>query len=308
LLRKQCGPDSNGNLGNFNNYWFLLFREGGRVSYTPVLNQTVITSSPGTTQTITSDSTWSNTVNIVEAIGAGTDAAKGAGNGSSGAGGGGGAYTSIKNMQFATPGTTQAFVRVGADSAPAGTVGDSWLTQTSPGTTYPVSAQVGLGAKGATPLASTTTTTSGAGGASASAYTNPATDAITTSGGASGAAGGTGASGGGGGGAGGDDATGGAGGAGPGAGGSGNNGIDGGGAGGSAGNPGTPGGDGLNINRVQGSGGGGGGANALGGTGGAGGLYGGGGGGGGRATGTAGVGKQGIVVLSWSPLMAQAVF
>jgi hypothetical protein len=288
------------------NRWCLYFRKFNEqdVKTFPVLAQTVITSSPGSTQTLTSPIDWNNNNNTVEAIGAGSVAAIGASTSTSGGGGGGGAYQKIVNMTFATPGTTQYFARVGAVPAAAGTAGDSWLTQTSPGTTFPVSAQVGLGARGATPIASTTTATGSAGGAAASGYANPAGSAVSNNGGTGGSAGASNASGGGGGGAGGQHGAGASPGTGPSAGGNGDGGTsNGGGAGGPAGNgSGANGGRGSNINTVgpTGSGGGGGGGNAGPSTGGAGGLYGAGGGGGGRSNGTAGAGAQGVVVLTWT--------
>lgn len=290
------------------NTWFLIFRNRvtGETITRPVLAQTVVTSSPGSTQTLTSSATWNNTNNTVCAIGGGADGGIGASTSTSGGGGGGGAFTLIYNMTFATPGTTQYFVRVGAHGIPAGTVGDSWLTQTTPGTTYPVASEVGLGAKGGAPLAAASTATGSAGGASGSAYTNPSTGAIKKSGGTGGNSGASNSLGGAGGGAGGqngDGVT-------PAnstasaqAGGAGNNNQNGGGTGGPAGNNPSAGGNGTNISAVTGtlvgSGGGGGGANAGPGTGGAGGNYGGGGGGGGRSNGTKGLGIQGAVVLTW---------
>ncbi len=307
LFRWQREPDSNGSLGNFENRWFLLFRRIGEDHVTAIftLGQTIITSSSGSTQTITSDITWSNWSSTVEAIGAGARGAHGASSSTSGGGAGGGAYTKILNMQFTTPGTTQAFVRVGGVTATDGTAGgDSWLTQTAPGTTFPAAAQIGLGAKGGAALVSATTATGGAGGAKASAYTSPSTGAVTASGGTGGTAGAANNAGGGGGGAGGAAAdganvTGTA----PQAGTPGNGGLSGGGTAGPVGN-GAPaaGGAGINISRsVGGSGGGGGGGNASGSTGGAGGNYGAGGGGGGNTTGIGGQGAQGIVVLTWTP-------
>lgn len=287
------------------NWWAIAVRIGDEIKYWPVMGQSVFTSTPGSTTTVTSDATWSNWNNTVECIGAGSVAAIGASSTTSGGGGGGGAYTKIFNMQIANPGTTQFFVRPGAVPAAAGTAGDAWLTQTAPGTTFPAAAQVGLGARGATPIASTTTATGSNGGAGASFYANPSTGALHTSGGKGGNAGAANSRGGAGGGAGGEDGDG----ISPAdstsaaqPGGAGDAGIDGGGAGGPAGNgAGANGSPGKNINSIVpvGSGGGGGGGNAAGSTGGAGGLYGAGGGGGGRNTGTAGAGAQGVVVASW---------
>ena len=123
------------------NRWYLYVRKFNEadVQAVPVLAPTVITSSPGTTQTITSDATWNNSSNSVECIGAGARGAHGSGTATSGGGGGGGAYTRMDNQSITTPGTTQFFARVGGTTATDGTAGgDSWWTLTSPGTSFPV--------------------------------------------------------------------------------------------------------------------------------------------------------------------------
>jgi hypothetical protein len=283
------------------NRWYLYRRRYNEadIQAIPVLASTVITSSPGTTQTITSDGSWDNTANSIEVIGAGARGAHGASTSTSGAGGGGGAYTKITNASITTPGTTPYYARVGGTTATDGTAGgDTWWTLTSPGTSYPVSGTA-VAAKGANALASATSTTGGGAGQKSNSY--PASPAATNSGGAGGNAGASASAGGGGGGAGG-----------PGIGSDGNapigsgptaggNGGGTGGLGGGAGNPGVAGGAGTNIDGIRGNGGGGGGGNAAPSTGGAGGLYGGGGGGGGRSNGVGGQGAQGVVVLTWTP-------
>ena len=287
------------------NRWLLYVRRwnDADVQAIPVLAQTVITSSAGSTQTITSDATWNNSDNSIEVIGAGARGAIGSSNTTSGGGGGGGAYSKIVNASITTPGTTQFFARVGGVTATNGSAGgDSWWTLTSPGTAFPTTGTA-VGAKGGAALASASSPTGGAGGALASAYASPATSSVKTSGGAGGTAGGSGAAGGGGGGAGGAAGNGVAATGGPSAGGVGNVSTGNlGGTGGAAGNPGVAGGAGSNLSTspTAGSGGGGGGGNATASTGGQGGLYGGGGGGGGRATGVGGQGRQGLVVLTWS--------
>ena len=291
------------------NRWYLYSRKFNEadVQALPVLAQTIITSSPGTTQTITSDATWNNSANSVECIGAGARGAHGSGTSASGGGGGGGAYTRMDNQSITTPGTTQFFARVGGTTATDGTAGgDSWWTLTSPGTSFPVTGTA-VGAKGAAALAGATSATGGAGGASSSSY--PLSPTVKNDGGSGGSASGLGNAGGGGGGAGGAAGAGGSAATGPSAGGAGNNNSSGGGTGGGAGSPGVAGGAGTNMGTSPnvGSGGGGGGGNASPSTGGAGGLYGGGGGGGGRSTGVGGQGAQGVVVLTWTPIFSGTI-
>jgi Concanavalin A-like lectin/glucanases superfamily len=289
------------------NRWYLYVRRFNEadVRAFPVLASTIITSSPGTTQTITSDATWDNFSNTVEVIGAGARGARGASTSTSGGGGGGGAYTKITNASITTPGTTQYFARVGGTTATDGSAGgDSWWTLSSPGTSYPSLGQTAVGAKGGAALASATSATGGAGGPQNSSYPSGGGE-TRSSGGNGGNAGASATSGGGGGGAGGVS-PGLNGGTGPGAGGAGNSNAGGGGTGGAAGSPGIPGNQGINIQASPnvGSGGGGGGGNASPSTGGVGGTYGGGGGGGGRSTGVGGQGAQGVVVLTWTPASA----
>lgn len=288
------------------NRWYLYARRFNEadVASQMVLAQTVITSNVGTTQTITSDATWTNNVNnSVECIGGGAHGARGASTSTSGAGGGGGAYSKIVNVTITTPGTTQYYVQVGKggtwNTTAPDPAGDSWWTLTSPGTSFP-SSGTAVGAKAGATLAALTTTTGGAGGGAGSAYASPATNSVKATGGSGGTAGASATAGGGGGGAAGTNSSASAG-TGPSAGTAGNNATGGGGTGGSAGSPGGVGGNGTNIDGTRGSGGGGGGGNAGPSTGGNGGLYGGGGGGGGRSNGAGGSGAQGIVVLTWTP-------
>lgn len=289
------------------NRWYLYFRRFNEadIQGVPVLAQTVHTTPIGSTQTTTSPADWNNSNNSIEVIGTGARGAIGASTSTSGGGAGGGAYSKIVNATITTPGTTTYYWRIGATTATNGSVGgDSWWTLTSPGTSFPTTGTA-VGAKGGAALASASSATGGAGGALASAYASPATGSVKTSGGNGGTAGASNAAGGGGGGAGGKSGNGVNGSGGPGAGGAGNAGtVNLGGAGGPAGNgAGAAGGAGSNLSTspTAGSGGGGGGGNASASTGGQGGLYGGGGGGGGRSTGVGGQGRQGVVVLTWSP-------
>ena len=138
------------------NRWLLYVRRwnDADVQAIPVLAQTVITSSAGSTQTITSDATWNNSDNSIEVIGAGARGAIGSSNTTSGGGGGGGAYSKIVNASITTPGTTQFFARVGGVTATNGSAGgDLWWTLTSPGTAFPTTGTA-VGAKGGAALAS----------------------------------------------------------------------------------------------------------------------------------------------------------
>jgi hypothetical protein len=288
------------------NRWYLYVRRfnDNDVKAIPVLASTVITSSPGTTQTITSDPTWGNPCSV-EVIGAGARGAHGSSTSTSGGGGGGGAYTKIDSSNLTitipTPGTTPMYCRVGGVTATDGTAGgDTWWTLTSPGTTYPGLGATAVAAKGGTALASATANAGGAGGPQSNSYPSGGGE-VRASGGNGGNAGGASAAAGGGGGGAAGTSPGLSPGTGPSAGGSGNSAISGGGTGGAAGSPGVAGGAGTNIDGTRGSGGGGGGGNAAPSTGGAGGLYGGGGGGGGRSTGVGGQGAQGVIVLTWTP-------
>jgi hypothetical protein len=157
------------------NRWYLYFRKfnEGDVKAFPVLASTVITSSPGSTQTITSDATWNIATNTIEVIGAGARGAIGASTSTSGGGGGAGAYTKITNTSITTPGTTQYFARVGGTTATNGSAGgDTWWTLTSPGTSYPASGTA-VGARGGAALASSSTPTGGAGGSNATSSSFP---------------------------------------------------------------------------------------------------------------------------------------
>jgi hypothetical protein len=280
--------------------WHLLYPTYDENQVIPVLvfSQDVLTTTPGTNFTYTSNATWDNTSNQVECIGAGARGAIGASTATSGGGGGGGAYTQVIGFQFATPGTTTATCNVGNFSGTAGAAGgDTWVNDTA----YPASGTNKVGAKGGAALASGTSSTGSAGGASGSAYTSGFTAPVVNSGGKGGNAGAAATRGGAGGGAGGPkgvgvspaDST-----AAAVAGGAGANGN--GGAGGPAGNgSGANASAGKDISGTAGAGGGGGGGNASPSTGGAGGNYGGGSGGGGRSTGTSGQPATGVIVFSW---------
>ena len=246
---------------------------------------------------MTVPSDWGST-NTIEVIGGG---AGGSGNSTflSGGGGGGGAYSKSTNITL-TPSAT-AYMSIGTGGGSNTSGGDTWFNSTN---AAPTGATTGALAKGGQ---STGTGTGGAGGAAASGVGGTkfnggsgenATGAYT---------------GGGGGGAAGLHGAGNNGGATLGAGGSGDAGS--GGSGGSGGSLASVGGNGTEWDASHGSGGGGGGgygdttvgikAAA------AGGLYGGGGGGGGGAinlcSATAGAsGKQGLVVVTYTPFVATA--
>lgn len=298
--------------------WHLLVYDEGQFDVVPVLAQTFLTSPTGSNQTYTSDATWNNNNNTIDAIGAG---ASGCASSSAAfihaTGGGAGAWNQISNFTFASPGTTTATFQLGTGGAAvvktagSGTSsgnngGDTWFNDTA----FPTTGSNKIGAKGGVGgVGGTGSQNGGAGGASASNY---------PVGGNSGGRGGnlTGASGSG------DSGGGGA--AGP--NGVGNNGGDststsngistaggsadagsGGAAGAAGGN--NPGGNGTEYDASHGSGGGGGGADATGGgdvTAGSGGKYGGGGGGcraGSTHVGTSGAGGDGIIVLTWTPVL-----
>lgn len=309
------------------NRWFasILFDEGQFITI-PVLNQVFLTSTPGPpTQTYTSDSTWNNSNNTVECVGAGASggAVRASANNVA-TGGGAGAYSLITNFNFATPGTTTATYELGlggaaiTQSASGSTAGNNggatWFNSaTDPGNgadNTKCSAQGGFaGAVGANPQ------NGGAGGAATSSWGQ-----TKNAGGRGGNSGSFTSVATGGAGAGGPD-------------GAGNQGVDGTGtqsatnggtsdagsdAGGTAGagangsgaQTGGNGGNGTKFDSSHGLGGGGGGArstsNNVTGTGGSGGNYGGGGGGAivTSPTGTtavSGAGIQGLIVLTWTP-------
>lgn len=264
---------------------------------------TVIFVVSGTTQTSPAD--WVNAANTVEGLGGG-----GSGSGTwtdnvsadKAYGAGGGEYRKIANFSVATPGTTAFNYVIGAGGSPGGVGSDvsgaqngTDGTQTTFNTTSLV-AKPGL--KGG-PAAGA----GGTGGTGAAGNANGgAGGGVGHRGSASGA-----------GGAGGPAGVGGAGTASSAtnqgtAGGTGNNGSGGpGGAGNSSGN-GTAGSAGTNWDATHGSGGGGGGGRNSSGSanGGAGGLYGAGGGGAlDTASGaTGGVGKQGLLILTYTPVAA----
>lgn len=257
-----------------------------------------LTTTTGSNQTYTSPSNWNNSSNTIEVIGAGGGGGLGNGLGH-GTGGGGGEYGKTTNFSFATPGTTTATYQLGTGgiavtggilSGNAG--GDTWFN----GTTQ---AGATLGAKGGLGGAAGTGSQSGGSGGSGGVGT---THKAGGRGGNMTGTTGNGASGGGG--AGGSTAAGSQGvdsastatntqtGGGAGDGGSG-------GAGGAAGT--NAGGNGTEWDASHGSGGGGGGGGAGGTNGGAGGNYGGGGGGSSTTTNTTGAGKQGIIVITYTP-------
>ena len=265
----------------------------------------------GANATYTSPSDWNNADNEVECIGGGGRGGTIAGGRPiSATGGGGGAYASITNFSFATPGTTTATYNVGGNSTGAGN--PTWWNDTvnpgsgttnakcaaaggSAGLTSATGALVGPATGGASANSFGQTRFSGGNGGSATA------SSIGTSTGGGGAAGPNGnglssanAT---------SYAT-------TSAGGAGDNGS--GGAGGGTG--GNTGGTGTEYDATHGSGGGGGAyttfttGNA---TGGAGGNYGGGSGGAATGSGTSattGVGKQGLIVVTYTPFTSINAF
>lgn len=118
---------------------------------------TFLTASPGSNQTYTSPEDWDDSNNTIEAIGAGASGGRARLDSFTftlaASGGGGGAYQKHENFSFAVPGTTQATYRVGAKgvggttangvtSAVNGTAGgDTWFD----GATYGAAT---VGAKG----------------------------------------------------------------------------------------------------------------------------------------------------------------
>lgn len=256
----------------------------------------------GTSQTSPSD--WNNSSNEIGGIGGGGSGGAGRGTAGRESGGGAGEYREIANFSVATPGTTAFNYVIGA--------GGAAIVQSANGNTP--------GNAGADTTFNTSSLVAKAGGAGAGVGTG-----ATCNGGAGGT-GGTGAS---------DNADGGRGGnvtvdsgasGGGGAGGEvgvGNNGTDSAGTataggagdiafGGPGGATGANGGNGQEWDATHGSGGGGGGdsqGGAVAATGGTGGNYGGGGGAARTNTGTAtsGAGKQGIIILSYTPAVASIV-
>ena len=252
-----------------------------------------LTLQSGSSWTVPSDWTSSNTIEVIGGGGGG-------GNGGA-SGGGGGAYSEISNLSL-TPGTSITY-QVGAAGAassggPNATAGgDSFFNRTSgtAGTCADTSSVCAKGG-GASPGS----------GASTGGQASAGIGTTEFSGGNSPASVGSGSSGvgSGGGGAGGPDGAGNNGAQGTagsvgGAGGSGDNGL--GGAGGSAGSGnGSVGGNGTEWSSSAGSGGGGGGGGPSTALGAAGGAYGSGGGGGGGSTSAGSAGAQGIIVITYT--------
>jgi len=84
----------------------------------PVLAQSYLMTTPGSNFNYTSDATWNNSNNSVEMIGAGgSGGVVKRGTNACGSGGGGGEYGKTTNFSFASPGTTTATCRVGLGGA-----------------------------------------------------------------------------------------------------------------------------------------------------------------------------------------------
>jgi len=266
-----------------------------------------LTGTSASNQTYNVPSDWNSSNNSIEVIGGG---ASGSGGGAVNypGGGGGGAYAKVTNLTLTASGT--ATYRLEADvsggsstgSAVAGNAGkDAWFSNSG---AAPTTTSQGALAKGGSNAQVNTST--GSGGASASCIGS------TTYSGGNSTASSTGGSGGGGAagknGAGNNSTVSGVSGSTGGSADAGNGGS--GGAGASSGTA-TAGGNGTEwqASPARGSGGGGGGVGGTtnnAGTGGAGGSYGGGGGGGGASgnnLGTGGVGKQGLIVITYEPIV-----
>lgn len=265
-----------------------------------------LTGTSASNQTYNVPSDWNSSNNSIEVIGGGASGG-GAGAVNYAGGGGGGAYAKVTNLTLTAGGT--ATYRLEADvsggsstgSAVAGNAGkDAWFSNSG---AAPTLTSQGALAKGGSSAGYNTT---GSGGAAASCIGSTTYSGGNSTAGAAGGAGGGGAAGKNG--AGNNSATPSTSGTTGGSGDAGNGGA--GGAGASSGTA-TAGGDGTEwqASPARGSGGGGGGVGGntnTAGTGGAGGSYGGGGGGGsasGNNLGTGGVGKQGLIVIIYEPVV-----
>lgn len=248
-------------------------------------------STTGSNQTYTKPADWNNADNIIECLGGGASGYTNLGNG-----GAGGGYTKLTNITLAG----NATYRVGAGGLADGNDGgDTWFNDT----VYPTTGTDKVGAKGG--LTKTDTYGNASGGASTSGYPAGGTR---YSGGDGGAGNSSGFGGAGGGGAAGKNGNGNTGATAPAndngsAGGSGDAGF--GGAAGSAGvgGAGGNGGNGTEWDATHGSGGGGGGGtgNTPDYAGGSGGNYGAGSGSGGYVSGSSPAGKQGLIVVTYTP-------
>jgi len=303
--------------------------------------QVFLTSPTGSNQTYTVPADWNNAANTIETIGGGGGGSAGSGSSYHGGGGAGGAYSKTTNLALSGTATYQIGVlgSAGTSGAAGGTGGDSWFNGTtlggsSVGAKGAAGGTIGggnwtvPGADSASGIGSTkysgggTTNNAGGGaggggggaggpnGIGAACGTTPGGNNNASGGGGSGGgtaggnvmAGTTGTNGGNnfsgsGGGSGGVSA----------AGGPGSNGGGGGGAGSGA-NAGGAGGAGVEWDASHGAGGGAGGGGGSsgsgGGLGGTAGNYGGGGGGGGYFAGVnGGAGAQGIVAITYTPLV-----
>ena len=266
------------------------------------VTQTILTTT-GSNQTYTSPSDWNNSSNQIECLGAAGSGGTRISASGHGAGGGAGAYSAITNFTFASPGTTTATYRVGSGGAgvsgsTAGNAGGpTWFNDTvNPGvgtTNAKCSAANGSGGGTGRPA------NGGAGGLASASWGQTKFDAgrggNATAGSGYAATGGGGAAGpAGAGGNGVDRST-----TGQSAGGSANDGTTAGGSAGSAGSSGTE------FSPSFGCGSGGGGETAAGtSTGNAGGNYGGASGGSasGGSTATSAAGRQGLVIIEYTPL------
>lgn len=96
---------------------------------------TVLTTT-GSNQTYTSPSDWGNSANTIECIGGGASGAAGSLTSLHVTGGGGGAYGAITNFSFASPGSTTATYRVGAQAAGVNSTGGTATTGTAGNPTW----------------------------------------------------------------------------------------------------------------------------------------------------------------------------
>lgn len=265
-----------------------------------------LTGTSASNQTYNVPSDWNSSNNSIEVIGGGASGS-GAGAVNYPGGGGGGAYAKVTNLTLTASGT--ATYRLEADVAGGSTTGaavagnagkDAWFSNSG---AAPTTTSQGALAKGGSNAQSNSST--GSGGAAASCIGSTTYSGGNATSGSYSCAGGGAAGKNGAGNNSGTPAVGGA------TGGSGDAGN--GGAGGSGVSSGTAnaGGNGTEwqVSPARGSGGGGGsvgGTTSNAGTGGAGGSYGGGGGGGGASgnqLGTGGVGKQGLIVITYEPIV-----
>lgn len=282
------------------------------------LTQTILTTT-GSNQTYTSPADWNNASNQVECLGGGASGGAASNLSHHSTGGGGGAYSAITNFSFASPGVTTATYNVGIGGAARGAIsGNSQNGESGGPTWFNNATDPGVGADntkcsaagGVNGVTGSGARNGGVGGATTSGwgetkYAGGRGGNFTAGSGTGGSGGGGAASSSGAGGNAGDSAlntanvtT---------AGGTSGAGLSGG--AGSSG-PGNPGSNGTEFSGSYGAGSGGGGtAGTSGATGGSGGNYGAGGGGArtGSFTATSGDGRQGLIIIEYTPAAAKSL-